>query len=109
MKIYFDECFISSLPIKEEITLNSSFINVFGKLVSNMTENQNIYNMYKVALLNASEVVDDMTGISQNGEEAGSQLFESVMPLSTFGECITLGLSKNNLQIASIRYFLQGV
>ena len=60
--------------------------------------------MYEVALLNASEVVEDMAGFSQNGEKAGSQVLDSVMPLNTFGECVTLSLNKSKLQIASIRY-----
>ena len=81
--------FYSPLPINEDMAPNSNFINVFGKIVSNIEKNEKVYKLYEVAMLNTSEVVKDMTGFSQNGEKAGNKAFEAVMPLDTFGECDT--------------------
>ena len=96
--------FYSPLPINEDMAPNSNFINVFGKIVSNIEKNEKVYKLYEVAMLNTSEVVKDMTGFSQNGEKAGSKALNAVMPPDTFRECDTLSLKKGDLQVACVRY-----
>ena len=88
--------FHSVLLIKDEVALNSNFRNVFGKIVSKIAENEEVYKRYEVAMLDTSEVVKDMTGFSQNGEKSDSKALDSVMPLDTFGECVTLSLKKGD-------------
>ena len=94
---------LSSLPINEEIMLNSSFIDMFGHIVSNMTKDQSVHELFEDAMLNGTEVVDDISGFSQNGEKSGHDIHPSVMPLNTYGECVTFGLKKSVHQIATIK------
>ena len=93
----------SSLPIKEEMMLNSSFIDMFGHIVSNMTKDQVVQELFEAAMLNGTEVVEDISGFSQNGEKSGSDVLASVMPLNTYGECVTFGLKKSVHQLATIK------
>merc|ERR1719312_909288 len=75
----------SSLPLKEETMLNSSFIDMFGHIVLNITKDQVVHELFEAAMLNGSEVVEDISGFSQNKEKSGSNVLAPVMPLNTYG------------------------
>ena len=94
----------SSFPIKEETMLNSSFIDMFGHIVSNITKDEDVHELFEAAMLNESEVVEDISGFSQNKEKSGSNVLAPVMPLDTYGECVTFGLEKSAHQLATIKY-----
>ena len=97
--IFNEWIYSSSLRIKEEKMLNSSLINI----VSNMTDNKEVHEQFESVRLSAEDVIEDLSGFSQNGDRSGSDILDSVMPLETFGECATLGLTKNIYNIANIR------
>ena len=96
---------ISSLPIKEETMLNSSFIDMFGHIVLNITKDQVVHELFEAAMLNGSEVVEDISGFSQNKEKSSGNVLAPVMPLNTYGECVTFGLKKSAHQLATIKCF----
>ena len=90
-------------PIDGELLSNSSFINKFGEVVATLNQKQDVLALFDAIMLSSKEVIQDMTGYSQNDDQTKSQVLDSVMPLNMFGECITLGLLDSVHQVAGIR------
>lgn len=95
--------FSSAFPSNGDLLSDSSFINKFGEVVATVNQKQDVLALFDAIMLSSKEVIQDMTGYSQNDDQTKSQVLDSVMPLNMFGECITLGLRESVHQVKGIR------
>ena len=95
--------FFSAFPSNGDVLSDSSFINMFGEVVATVNQTDDVLAIFDAVMFSSKEVVQDMTGYSQNNDQTKSEFLDSVMPLNMFGECITLGLLDSVHQVAGIR------
>merc|ERR1711915_567583 len=83
---------------------NRSFIDMFGDMAEDMRSSVEAHAMFESLIFNSSDIVDELFGLTEDLTKIESEVLESVMPSEEFGECVTLSLKKNQIQVAQIRY-----
>ena len=75
---------------------------MFGQIVQNVTESEDVKNWYKTIMLSSVEVLEEVVGIAYNGAETGLKEQDAVMPKKENGECITFSLYPTEQQVKEI-------